>query len=637
MADNDKDDPKSDYAPLFSSYNDEIRPILNKIDKLRHLNLGIQGAIPVVTIVVTGKACSGKSSLIESLVCIRLTSQYYHGTRVPIIICLQNHLKHEPELLLEYNKKTVRIMEENQIIKAIDEATVEIAGKGSRISCMPLTLIVKKKGIPDLTIVDLPGEESLDIAMEYIKPKESIILNVIPESNIPFPCEFISMSQRVDKAGERTLVVVTKCDERLNQHSHTYIAKNLKRFQNHIFVRNRIIKETLNEARIREAMLIESHPLLSKINKSTVGISSLAHRLNKIQLMILSRCLSDILKKITDKLNSSVLELDDLSPNLKSIPDGVIGFLEMAGSFKESLQKILIKGEFDEYTENKKMHGNARLIEMLNKLYDELQTSISFSKKFLVEEIKILEQFDAIRLPYFIPHSAFLCLLKRKVNIISEFPVNFANKVCDYLDTVCVKVLVDHFGNYSGLLPAMRKATRNVVQNIKDRFLERAVELIEMEKITDYTCDPNYIAYLNKLMGNPRDEFLKVMCNHNVNTIDVEGYGRIEVRHLLSVSENMRNQAFDLKMRITAYMNIVMKRIVDSTALQLQFWIQHLVNKEIYAEIMYELIVQYDNIESTPDEPSDMVREKLLGSIGILQISKNVIRKTINGIPVMIN
>nr|GEV02922.1 hypothetical protein [Tanacetum cinerariifolium] len=272
-----------------------------------------------------------------------------------------------------------------------------------------------------------------------------------------------------------------------------------------------------------------------------VGISSLDHRFNKIQLMILSRCLSDILKKITDKLNSSVLELDDLSPNLKSIPDGVIGFLEMAGSFKESLQKILIK----------KMHGNARLVEMLNKLYEELHTSISFSNTFLVEEITILDQVDAIRLPYFFPHSAFLCLLERKVNIISEFPVNFANKACAYLDTVCVKVLADHFGNYPGLLPSMRKATRS-------------------------EC--------------ARDEFLKVMCNHNVTTIDAEDYGRIEVRHLLNVSENMRNQAFDLKMRITAYMNIVMKRM-----------------------------------KSTPDEPSDMVREK------ILQESKKVIRKAING------
>ena len=37
------------------------------------------------------------------------------------------------------------------------KATVEVAGNYKGIANVPLTLVVKKKGVPDLTMVDLPG------------------------------------------------------------------------------------------------------------------------------------------------------------------------------------------------------------------------------------------------------------------------------------------------------------------------------------------------------------------------------------------------------------------------------------------------------------------------------------------------
>lgn len=49
--------------------------------------------------------------------------------------------------------------------------------------------------------------------MEYIAPKESIILNVL-SATVDFPtCESIRMSRQVDQLGERTLAVVTKSDK----------------------------------------------------------------------------------------------------------------------------------------------------------------------------------------------------------------------------------------------------------------------------------------------------------------------------------------------------------------------------------------------------------------------------------------
>ncbi|XP_043816125.1 putative dynamin-related protein 4A [Manihot esculenta] len=222
----EEDDEKIEsHVPLVSSYNDHIRPLLDAVDKLRHLNVTKEG-IQLPTIVVVGDQSSGKSSVLESLAGINLPRGQGICTRVPLVMRLQHHPSPTPELFLEFSGKIVAT-DEAHVADAINIATDEIAGDGKGISNTPLTLVVKKKGVPDLTMVDLPGitrvpvhgqpediyEQIAGIIMEYIRPEESIILNVL-SATVDFPtCESIRMSRQVDKTGERTLAVVTKSDK----------------------------------------------------------------------------------------------------------------------------------------------------------------------------------------------------------------------------------------------------------------------------------------------------------------------------------------------------------------------------------------------------------------------------------------
>lgn len=43
------------------------------------------------------------------------------------------------------------------ISEAINNATMEVVGEGKKIGNVPLTLLMKKRDIPDLTIIDFPG------------------------------------------------------------------------------------------------------------------------------------------------------------------------------------------------------------------------------------------------------------------------------------------------------------------------------------------------------------------------------------------------------------------------------------------------------------------------------------------------
>ncbi|XP_030478489.2 putative dynamin-related protein 4A [Cannabis sativa] len=179
------------HSPIVSSFNDKIRPVLDAVDKLRNLAVMEEG-IQLPTIVVVGEQSSGKSSVRESLARINLPRGQGICTRVPLIMRLQNSSNSQPELFLEYNQIKVPTTEEN-VSEAINTATQVIAGDGKGISKTPLTLIVKKKGVPDLTMVDLPGitrvpvhgqpeniyDQIKDIIMEYIQPEASIVGNYL--------------------------------------------------------------------------------------------------------------------------------------------------------------------------------------------------------------------------------------------------------------------------------------------------------------------------------------------------------------------------------------------------------------------------------------------------------------------------
>ncbi|XP_078172917.1 dynamin-related protein 4C-like [Carex rostrata] len=302
---------------LVRSYNDNIRPLLDAVDRLRRLKVTDEG-IQLPTIVVVGDQSSGKSSVLESLAGISLPCGQGICTRVPLVMRLQGDPDAtEPLFHLEYHNKTVETTEVG-ITEAIHKATVEIAGAGKGISDAPITLVIKKKGAPDLTLVDLPGithvpvhgqpediyEQISHTIMGYIAPKESIILNVL-SAMVDFPtCESIRMSQKVDPHGERTLAVVTKSDKAPEGLLKKVTVDDVRIGLGCICVRNRVGDETYEEARAEEKRLFNLHPLLSQIDKSMTGIPVLAHRLTQIQASIIAKCLPDIVKKIDEKQNA---------------------------------------------------------------------------------------------------------------------------------------------------------------------------------------------------------------------------------------------------------------------------------------------------------------------------------------------
>ncbi|XP_052879836.1 dynamin-related protein 4C-like isoform X2 [Gossypium arboreum] len=561
-------------APIISSYNDKIRPLLDVIDRLRLLNVMKEG-IQLPTIVVVGDQSSGKSSVLESLAGVNLPRSQGICTRVPLIIRLQNHARPRSELYLEYSGKMVPV-EEPQIATAINIATDEVAGPGKSISDIPLTLVVRKDGVPDLTMVDLPGitrvpvhgqpdniyEQIRHIIIQYITPKESIILNVLSATVDFSTCESIRMSQQVDKNGERTLAVVTKVDRAPDGLVDKVTADDVNIGLGYICVRNRIGDESYEEARKEEARLFETNAHLSCIDKSIVGVHVLAEKLVQIQAKAIAKCLPAIVQNISAKLDANVSELEKMPKALTSIADATQAMMRIIQAAKESLKKLLWRGEFDEYPEDNTKHGTARLVEMLNQFSYELHNceESNLSKDFLTEEIKGLEEAKGIELPNFLPCEAFLRILRRKVERISYLPIKFTEKYWDYIDNVMIFVLTRHSEMYYHLQVSAKGAAHNLVQKLREQSINRAKEIVEMEKLTGYTCNPDYMMEWNKLMDQ-QDHFINQISGTNMQPlpccVNLQGLGEIPVEHLRQHSNvSILQQAFDLKMRMVGYWKI---------------------------------------------------------------------------------
>ncbi|XP_057426292.1 dynamin-related protein 4C-like [Lotus japonicus] len=650
--------PLAVVAPIVSSYNEKIRPVLDALENLRRLNIAKEG-IELPTIVVVGDQSSGKSSVLESLAGISLPRGQGICTRVPLIMRLQNHPLPKPELVLEFNGKTIST-DEAHVSHAINLATEELAGSGKGISNNPLTLLVRKNGVPDLAMVDLPGitrvpvhgqpeniyDQIKDIIMEYIRPDETIILNVLSATVDFTTCESIRMSQTVDCAGLRTLAVVTKADKSPEGLLEKVTADDVNIGLGYVCVRNRIGDESYEEARMEELKLFESHPLLSKIDKSIVGIPILAQKLVQVQAMIISKTLPEIVKKINDKLTYNLSELDKLPANLTSVADALSTFMHIIGLSKDSLRKILLTGDFGEYPEEKHMHCTARLVEMLDSFASDLHNcpASNHTKDFLMEEIKVLEEARLIGLPNFMPRSAFLTILQRKVTAIAEKPIDFVEKVWNYLETVVISVLKLHSGDYYQLQVSTRRAGQSLIGMKKQNSIKHVLEAIEMEKHTDYTCNPEYLQEYNKLISH-QDAFLKGVLDASTNPLyhlQLEGLGaiglglgEIQVYDLRDYPPLILSQAFDLKVRLIAYWKIVKRRLIDCIALHLMLSINSLVNKELHAEICHDFLSPNGGgIEKLLEESPSISgkRERLIRSVKVLRESKETVANIIDRI-----
>ncbi|KAH0942923.1 hypothetical protein HID58_002560, partial [Brassica napus] len=261
---------------------------------------------------------------------------------------------------------------------------------------------------------------------------------------------------------------------------------------------------------------------------------------------------------------------------------------------------------------------------------DDLQAKPKQVREFLMDEIKVLEECKCVGLPNFIPRSAFMAILSQHVDDIHAKPVEFIKNIWDYIEVVLSSIITKYSENFPQVQPSIKRAGRNLMSKIKEQSVDRVIQIVEMEKLTDYTCSPEYMkSWTEKI--DAQKSFVDAVLNDKMkpDSFSVNGFGSVKISHLREYHAHLLQQAFDMKMRITSYWKIVLRRIVDNLALYLQLSVKYLVNTQFQKEIVAEMVDPKGGggvermLEESPSVASK--REKLKKSIKVLKESKDAV------------
>ena len=347
--------------------NDKIN--LNLIENKEILEIGnilnslfiSKDSIEIPRLVVVGSQSSGKSSLLNSIIGMDiLPTGTDMVTRVPLQleliqtnsncnkaqfgIYLNGVWNTTDELVLSY--PTISMSEKETILDKINSITIKTAGNDMNISSKPIFLRIYSPSIPNLSFIDLPGltmvactdrgqpvnikEKIREIVGEYISPKKTIILAVMPARTDIEADIALDIIKEYDPRGERTIGILTKVDL-MNEDTditnllENRVSKDLQLKYKYFAIKNRskteMSKYNAIEGLELEKEYFKAHKIYSQAKyQKNIGIASLCNSLSSVLIHSIKTALPKIIKEIEEKLvinNELLLKLGTSIPTAK--------------------------------------------------------------------------------------------------------------------------------------------------------------------------------------------------------------------------------------------------------------------------------------------------------------------------------
>lgn len=603
----------TDRLELEATFERDIRPMLDLVDKLRAQGVTEEN-IQLPTIVVVGDQSSGKSSVLESLAGITLPRGQGIATRVPLVLRLQSCASASDSIIKmdcgpPYKDEVID--GEAQIEAAINMATNLLAGTSKGVRDTPIQLLIRKPHAPDLTMVDLPGitrvpvhgqpeninEQISSMIMKYIKPEESIILNVL-SAQVDFPtCESIRMSQQVDKEGKRTLAVVTKVDKAPEGLVEKVTTDAVNIGLGYICVRNRTDSDdSIAIARVREKELFESHEALKKLDRTMVGIPALARKLTTIQSEMVRGCMPKILKQVREALVKRMQEHDRLP---KGVDDARAVFFQIHQKLHHTLGEVVRDGNFTEFPEDSHLRFTARCHEKFQKFADSLhEAGVKFRDESQTAEIEVLmKEHRGVALSNFLPHTVMQLLMRKQIDSIAVTCTSLVEESFEYASDVVLQIIKFCGQGYPRFVKLCARIAEEAFEEVRIRTMEFVAHMLEKERTIIFTTNDYYTATLEKMnlalgqssRDNKGHVTAKVDRYGNRDTPLVVKLGgneeQISLQEIYNKDEKFQD-AWRMKVSAAAYWKVVQKRLADEIPLEIRYALQHTALDALHRKMM---------------------------------------------------
>ncbi|KAE9616993.1 putative dynamin GTPase [Lupinus albus] len=224
---------------LDSTSSDSNKSRFDAYNRLQSAAVAFGEKLPIPEIVVLGGQSDGKSSLLEALLGFRFNIREVEmGTRRPLILqmvhdstALEPRCRFQEEDSEEYGSSVVLASAIADIIKSRTEALLKKTK--TAVSPKPIVMRAEYAHCPNLTVIDTPGfvlkakkgepantpEEILSMVKSLASPPHRILL-FLQQSSVEWCSSlWLDAIREIDPAFRRTVIVVSKFDNRLKEFS----------------------------------------------------------------------------------------------------------------------------------------------------------------------------------------------------------------------------------------------------------------------------------------------------------------------------------------------------------------------------------------------------------------------------------
>ena len=506
--------------------------------------------IDLPKLVVVGTQSSGKSSLLNSLIGIDiLPIGKSMTTRTPLHLDLiatttENRIEFgsynnlqwfvEKKIIITYPSITQE--QRIQVINEIENQTNMKAGTELNICSNPIYVKIYASGIPNLSLIDLPGltsiaitdkgqpkdikDQIINLVSSYIKQKNSLIIAVIAARHDIEADMAMELIKSADPQGNRTIGVLTKIDlmnddSDITNYLENNVSNDLKLKYGYFGIRNKPTGLTSGGGIEGERVYFANHPVYrNERYKSRLGIPILTTCLSNILISNIKQCLPGVLNSITNKLTELQIVIQSLGESVPNNKEAKINILN-------NLISLYIKNYVQAIEQRGSLYATGRLIK---ERFDEYRNEIDKYNPFIEMDDNILlimlKSYDGLHMnfPYLPIEALESTLVDKKLRPIYKLyepSQKCLQSILDLLNDLSKKILEDKpLSKYPNLIKQINLIIINDILLPKYQQSDIKIkELIEQEESLIWTDDKHF----QQIMMNEFSKIVLPSGNFNID------------------------------------------------------------------------------------------------------------------------
>lgn len=586
-------------ATFATTYDEKIRPLMDKIDQARVLLAPNSYGINFPNVIVVGDQSSGKSSLLESLSMVELPKGNGIVTRCPLVLRLRKSDERRLYRLYEQGESNRKVLldETNLVIpQYIEEETKKLAGEHKNVVKDIIELQVEDPNVRDLTVVDLPGiahnpiadqpediyDQTVNLIRQFTEQEGSVILCVFPANVDIATVQSFKLAREVDPLGKRTIGVITKSDlapdkEMLVQQLLMDRPDVLHLKLGFVAVRNRSTKEniSLQEAHEKETEFFKGHPASSAAGWNCIGINALINRLATVYSERVKETFPKLRKDIQIRLKDVTEQLSKLPPQLKTNTERVAVYNEIVDLYIEKILKPPLMGS------NDGRHGT--MVNILHQKFETYRITLRqqraelFSTEYCSKIEEEMKESAGEQLPNFLSSAILKKCINAKLDQLWDETEKLIND-CFRMTIIQLRKSEDNASKNNFLLSKLiglfRDISVSLIKEKREWVYNQLKDLIDLDKNEPYTNNTAYMYIFEKYKGSlsdkntapPKPSFGMVTTTNSTN-----GFGDDDDDVLTYKQGSSDAQAVkQMLLSIYSYWKFLTKRFIDYTTLSLR-------------------------------------------------------------------